>query len=212
MEIAVFQFALFGINTYVVFDPDSKECVVIDPGMSMPEEETAISDFIERKGLKVTNIINTHLHVDHAIGDAFMTKETGAPILAHRQDESLGQGLSMQARMFGMSEEPEDVVISQYLEEGDVIKIGKGELEVLHVPGHSPGSIVLYDRKDGFLIAGDVLFNGSIGRTDLPGGNHASLISGIQEKLLKLPDDTKVYPGHGPSTTIGHERKYNPFL
>lgn len=212
MKVAIFQFDLFGINTYVVYDPVSKECAIIDPGMMSPREEQALVEFIDRNQLKVTHLINTHLHVDHAIGDAFVVDKYGLPVEAHADDEFLGSRMRQQAESFGLPPKAADVTVSQYLSEGDVIHIGDGELEVLHVPGHSPGSIVLYDRKDGFLIAGDVLFQGSIGRTDLPGGSHQQLINGIREKLLPLPDATVVYPGHGPATTIGDERRYNPYL
>lgn len=212
LKIAQFQLALFGINTYVVYDPDSKECAIIDPGMSSRKEEEAVSAFIEREGLSVRHLINTHLHIDHAIGDSYVVKKYGVGISAHKGDAKLGRGLGMQAAAFGLPMEPEGVEATVELRDGDTVSIGSNELQVLHIPGHSPGSIVLYDKADGFVIAGDVLFAGSIGRTDLPGGSHADLLAGIKEKLLPLPDDTKVYPGHGPATTIGAERHANPFL
>lgn len=212
MKIAKFEFSLFGINTYVVYDPGSLECAIIDPGMSNDREREAVIGFIGRNNLKVTHLINTHLHIDHAVGNDFITRKYGVKTEAHKSDEPLGKQLQHQALMFGLDKDYDGVEISQYLEDGDVIKIGSGELKVLHVPGHSPGSIVLYDKADGFIIVGDVLFNGSVGRTDLPGGNHNSLISGIKSKLLVLPDSTEVFPGHGPATTIGNEKKYNPFL
>lgn len=212
MKIAVFNFALFGINTYVVYDPASKECAIVDPGMMLPEEQEAIREFVRKNSLKVTNIINTHLHIDHAIGVDYAADTFKSPVLAHKDDIPLAKNIKGQAEMFGLPFDVKEPVVTQYLEDGDTVKIGDGELHVLHVPGHSPGSIVLYDKEEGFLIAGDVLFQGSIGRTDLPGGNHAQLIRGIREKLLPLPDPTVVYPGHGPSTTIGAERRSNPFL
>lgn len=212
MKVARFEFSLFGINSYVVYDPKSKECAVIDPGMMNKEEEDALEGFISRNDLKVTNIINTHLHIDHVVGDSFVKEKYGVGISAHPSDAALGRRLQDQAAMFGLSNKVEDVEITFPLSEGDEISIGDGKLEVMHVPGHSPGSIVLYDRKDGFVIAGDVLFNGSVGRADLPGGNMVQLIEGIKNKLLILPDETVVYPGHGPATTIGRERRANPFL
>ena len=133
-------------------------------------------------------------------------------MLASRKDEALGARMKQQAAMFGISENFNAVEITQYLNDGDIIKIGDGELEVIEVPGHSQGSIALYDRKDGFVIAGDALFRGSIGRTDLPGGDHAQLIKSIKERLLSLPENTVVYSGHGPSTTIGAEKASKPFL
>lgn len=212
LKIAKFEFSLFGINTYAVYDPKEGKCVIVDPGMINTEEENAIVNFIERNNLTVTNIINTHLHVDHAVGVSFAKKRFGVPVLGHKDDEFLGKRLQMQADAFGIMEKIEDVSIDTYLKEGDIIKVGSGKLEVLHVPGHSPGSIALYDKEDGFVITGDALFQGSVGRTDLPGGNGTQLIEAIRENLLTLPDSTVVYPGHGPATTIGRERAANPFL
>lgn len=212
MKVARFEFSLFGINTYVVYDPVSKECAIVDPGMSSQQERDAIVRFIERNDLKVTHLINTHLHVDHAAGDHFIISRYGVKPEAHREDGILGERMRQQAIMFGLDDCFDGVEISHYLDEGDEIKIGEGSLKVIHVPGHSPGSIVLYDQKDGFMIAGDVLFQGSIGRTDLPGGSHKDLVEGIKNKLMPLPDSTVVLPGHGPETTIGEEKRSNPFL
>lgn len=212
MKIAKFEFSLFGINTYVVYDPESKECAVIDPGMINEEEENALSNFIKRNGLKVEHIINTHLHIDHAVGAKYAQSIFHKPLEAHKDDVFLGERLQQQAEMFGINEKIEDVSVNIYLKDGDTIKIGEGKLKVLHVPGHSPGSIALYDKDGGFVITGDALFEGSVGRTDLPGGNGEQLIKSIKEKLLALPDSTIVYPGHGGHTTIGRERAVNPFL
>lgn len=212
MQIAIFQFSMFVINTYLVFDEESKECLVVDPGMSNPEEEKAIENFISTKGLTLKHIVNTHLHIDHVVGIPFLREKYGAPVMAHRGDEFLGKRVADQAAMFGLRMKPEVIEISEYLEDGDKIQLGNGNLEVIAVPGHSKGSICLYDRKDGFLISGDALFQGSIGRTDLPGGNYKELIDNIHDKLLGLPDETVVYPGHGPATTIGEEKRSNPFL
>lgn len=212
MKIAIFQFSLFGINTYVVYDPDSRECAVIDPGMINEQEEKAISDFIAKHDLKLTNIINTHLHIDHVAGNRYLQLKYNAPVKAHLLDEPLGNRVSQQAMMFGMTENIPNVEITEYLKAGDVIKIGNGELKVIPVPGHSQGSVALYDEKDKFVIVGDALFQGSIGRTDLPGGDYDQLIYSIRNNLLTLPDDTTVFPGHGPSTTIAAEKRHNPYL
>lgn len=212
MKIARFEFAMFGINTYAVYDPDTRECAIIDPGMSSREEREAIAGFVRNNSLRVTDIINTHLHIDHAIGNAWAVKEFGVAPSASPADLPLGERMKDQARMFGIPEEVEDVSLGHELKDGDVITIGSGRLQVLAVPGHSPGGIALYDAEDGFLISGDSLFAGSIGRTDLPGGNFSMLIESIRSKLLTLPPDTVVYPGHGPATTIGHELSDNPFL
>lgn len=212
MRIAKFEFSLFGINTYVVYDSKTRECVIIDPGMMGKEEENAMRGFIDREHLKVTGLINTHLHIDHAVGDKFVVDTYGTPLQAHKADEPLIERIREQAEMFGIREKVHPADVSVYLTEGDRIKVGNGTLEVIHVPGHSPGGIALYDRKDGFLISGDSLFHGSIGRTDLPGGNMQQLVRGVKEKLLSLPDSTVVYPGHGPATTIAQEKAHNPFL
>lgn len=212
MKIAIFQFSLFGINTYVVYDPATLCCAIIDPGMLGLQEEKAMTDFIGKNQLKVTHIINTHLHLDHAVGNNFLKDTYKVPILAHKDDEPLGERMQQQAYMFGINENFKGVEISDYLTDGEIIKIGDGELKVISVPGHSPGSVAFYDKKDGFLIAGDALFKGSIGRTDLPGGNHTQLLSSIKDKLFTLPKNTVVYPGHGPATTIGDEMRLNPYL
>lgn len=212
MKVIQFQFALFGINTYLVVDPDTLKCAIIDPGMMDSEEEEALDKYIKRNNLEVTKIINTHLHIDHVAGINFSKDTYNVPVLGNKEDEPLGQHVGEQAAMFGLPGQLEPVALNHYLNDGDVIKIGNGTLTVIHVPGHSPGSIALYDKADGFVITGDALFQGSIGRTDLPGGSMPQLVKSIKQKLLPLPDDTVVYPGHGPATTIGSERRYNPFL
>lgn len=212
LKIARFGFMIFGINTYVVYDPVAKKAAIIDPAMINEEEENAMVSFIKRENLEVTHVINTHLHIDHAIGNKFAAETFKAPVLAHRDDEFLGKRMREQAAEFNLGAKVDNVSITSYLEDGEMVRIGSGALEVLHVPGHSPGSIALYDAADGFVIVGDALFAGSIGRTDLPGGDYAQLIAAIRAKLMTLPADTVVYPGHGPATTIAGEATTNPFL
>lgn len=212
MKIVKFGFSLFGINTYVVVDPTTGKCAIVDPGMIDPEEENALANYIERNEYQVTHVINTHLHIDHVAGNHFAIERFHVPVMAHQDDESLGERIDLQTAQFGMSEKIDNVTISTYLHDGDTIEIGEGHLEVLHVPGHSQGSVALYDREGGFVIVGDALFAGSIGRTDLPGGSYPQLIDSIKSKLMSLPDSTVVYPGHGPATTIGIECQSNPFL
>ncbi|MDE5871962.1 MAG: MBL fold metallo-hydrolase [Muribaculaceae bacterium] len=203
---------MFGINTYVVYDPEEKEAAIIDPGMSRKEEFDALENFIAREGLKVTHLINTHLHIDHAIADGWVKEKFGVLVEAHDGDAPLGKYLAEQAQMFGLRGVDAAVEIDKKLKEGDIVKIGSGELKVLHVPGHSPGSICLYDKEDGFVISGDTLFEGSIGRTDLMSGNHRQLVDAIKNKLLTLPKETMVLSGHGNKTTIGQEWDKNPYL
>lgn len=212
LKVARFGFYMFGINTYVVYDPEKKEAAIIDPGMSRKEEFEAMEKFIEREGLKVTHLINTHLHIDHAIADNWVKTKYGVPVEANVDDAILGERLMQQAQMFGLQSSDVAVEIDTKLKEGDIVKIGNGELKVIHVPGHSPGSICLYDEKDGFVIVGDALFEGSIGRTDLPGGNYRQLIDAIKSKLLTLPKETAVFSGHGDATSIGRELERNPYL
>lgn len=212
MKIAVFQFKLFGINTYVVYDPSTRDCAVIDPGMMDKEEQEAMSRFIMTNKLKVTNIINTHLHLDHVVGNNYLKKAYDAPVLAHKDDVPLGERIKQQALMFGINMVVDDVKVDKFLNDGDTIKIGNGELKVICVPGHSLGSIALYDEADHFVIVGDALFKGSIGRTDLPGGDYRQLIGSIRNRLLTLPGDTVVYSGHGEPSTIADEKRFNPFL
>lgn len=212
LKIAKFTFYMFGINTYVVYDPEKKEAAIIDPGMSRPQEFDAMEKFIVRENLSVTHLINTHLHIDHAIADKWVMEKYGLPVEAHSDDATLGMVLNQQAQRFGIRGVDAKVEIGKTLKAGDEVRIGNGSLKVLHVPGHSPGSIALYDQEDGFVIVGDTLFEGSIGRTDLMGGNHVQLINAITDELLTLPGDTVVYPGHGNPTTIEWERKNNPYL
>lgn len=212
MEILCFTFNPFGVNTYIVYDTDTKECAIIDPGMISDMEISRMESIIDHYGLKPVHLINTHLHADHAIGDRFVREKYGLVLEAHRNDAFLGENLSAQKQMFGMNDDGTSETIEQYLNDGDVIKIGNGELKVLEVPGHTPGGIALYDAKDVFVVTGDSLFQGSIGRTDFPGGDMSTLLNAINKKLMTLPDDTVVYSGHGGATTIGDERRHNPYL
>lgn len=213
MKIKSFEFNLFGVNTYVVWNESTYEAAVIDPGMENVREEAIFTDFISDNNLKITHLINTHLHIDHTFGNDFIEQHYNVGLEACDDDDFLGKARAQQAQMFHLRiSPPSPLQISVHLRESDKISIGDEYLKVIEVPGHSPGSIVLYSPVDHFLISGDVLFDGSIGRTDLPGGSQRQLIDGIRNKLLILPDDTVVYPGHGPSTTIGYERLHNPYL
>ncbi len=213
MIVDRFEFNLFGVNTYVVWDELTREAAIIDPGMESTREESVLTTFIEGNRLKVVHLVNTHLHIDHTLGNDFVERKYGTGLKASTYDDFLGKAREQQAKMFHLRVAvTSPLTISVDLREGDKVYVGKEYLEVIEVPGHSPGSIVLYSPTDGFIISGDVLFDGSVGRTDLPGGNHRELIEGIRSKLLRLPDSTIVYPGHGPSTTIGSEKHHNPYL
>lgn len=212
LEITTFTFNMFGVNTYVVWNPDTKDATVIDPGMMNGSEERQIEKFISDNGLNVTQLINTHMHLDHIFGDRWTASRYGVKVQASTDDEFLGKQAPAQARMFSLPLNPEPVTVDCPLADGDTINIGGEEVKVIAVPGHSPGSLVLYFPKSGWAITGDVLFQGSIGRTDLVAGNHRLLIEGIRSKLMTLPPDTIVFPGHGNPTAIGQEKSSNPYI
>lgn len=194
-------------NCYILGDEKTKQGAVVDPGGDVDQ----ILMVLARFELKCEMIIVTHAHPDHVGGNAELVRVTNAPIVAHKKEVPLLTNLSAFAAGLGMRAENSPSP-SKLVDEGDILTVGSIKMKVLHIPGHSPGHIclVLEDKKR--LIVGDVLFQMSIGRTDFPGGSHELLIQGIKEKLLPLGDDFEVYPGHGPPTTIGYERKYNPFL
>lgn len=212
LKIKQFVFNPFGECTYVIADEATGDAIVVDPGMADAAELKRFDDFIESNHLNIKGIINTHLHLDHCFGDNYVKDKYGVKVSAHIDDAPLGGSVAEQARRFGMRMNNSDVVIDAPLADGDVITLGDDRLEVIHTPGHSPGGICLYSPTGKFLIAGDTLFQGSIGRTDLEGGNHHQLVDSIKSQLLTLPDDTLVLSGHGGSTTIGAERASNPFL
>ena len=210
ITVQSFVFSEFQVNTYVLYD-ESKQCIIIDPGCNNPRQQAELTGFISAQELKPVRMINTHGHIDHVAGDSFVKRTYNIPLAMHEKDVFLLEKALHFAELFDIfAEQPP--VPDQILKEGDEVHFGNSVLSVFHIPGHSPGSIVLYAGKDAFLIAGDVLFKGSIGRCDLPGGNHETLIKGITGKLMILPRETVVYPGHGPVTTIGHEYDTNPFL
>lgn len=199
-----------GENSLVLSD-ESGECIFIDPGFYYSEEHDEIRDYIRENKLTPVKIVNTHCHFDHIMGVDFVRDEYEIPFLAHPEDAFWVERAVEQGAMFGFNIAPVKA-IDEFIHEGEIVRFGNTEMEVIHVPGHSPGHVVFYIRSENFLIAGDVLFYGSIGRTDLPGGNYQQLIDGIKTKLFALPDDTKVYCGHGPETTIAFEKSSNPFL
>lgn len=212
MKIQTFEFNPISENTYVVYD-ETKESIIIDPGCFFPEEKQTLWDFVKDNGLEVKRIINTHLHFDHVLGLNFATQQFKLPAEAHQGDEELLVQLKNQLQMFRFPDDGEPVpTIGRYLTESDTIEFGNQKFKIFHIPGHSQGSVAYYNEVSKVIFVGDILFRGSVGRTDLPGGNHDLLISGIKSKLLTLPDETIVYPGHGEPTTIGAEKRRNPFL
>lgn len=212
MKIKIFEFNPIAVNTYVLYDKTG-ECVIVDPACFYPNEQQALVKFINDKKLVVKHILNTHLHFDHVFGVNFVEKQFGVKMQAHKADEFLLETMNEQLAMFGFTPNGDYVpTVGKYIDENDTIEFGNQKLSIMHVPGHSPGSIVFYNKEQNVAVSGDVLFNGSIGRTDLPQGNHHQLIDGIKSKLLVLPPNTVVYPGHGPATNIKGEMRSNPFL
>lgn len=210
ISIKSFVFGPFQENTYILHD-ETKECIIIDPGCYDNRERAELAGFIEDNKLKPVKLINTHCHLDHVFGNGFVADTYTLKLEINKQDQPVLDSYLMSAKMYGLNAAPSPQP-SVYLSEGDIISFGNSILEILFTPGHSPGSITFYNREQKVMIAGDVLFYGSIGRSDLPGGNSATLISSIKNKLIPLGDNYTVYSGHGPSTTIGFERMNNPFL
>jgi glyoxylase-like metal-dependent hydrolase (beta-lactamase superfamily II) len=202
----------YEVNTYIAAS-DDWQCIIIDPACCSPDEQAALKRYIADAGLRPVLLINTHGHFDHVIGNAFVCRTwTSIKSNAHRNDLFLMENAYRQGEIFGFSVE-QPPAPTDFLNDGDTVKIGADiTLRIFHIPGHSPGSIVIYSPENKWVIVGDVLFRGSIGRSDLPGGNHDLLIDGIEKKLMSLPPETTVYPGHGHDTSIERERKLNHFL
>lgn len=209
LQLKSFEFNPFQENTYVLYD-ETKECVIVDPGCSDSDEENALADFTESNNLNVKLLLNTHCHIDHVLGNWFVKKKFGVKLFIHKDDEVVLNAVKVYAPNYGFPTY-QDTTPDAYLSESQPVSFGNQSLLVLFVPGHAPGHVAFYEPKTKILIGGDVLFYNSIGRTDLPGGNHQTLLDSIQKKLFLLPADTVVYPGHGPETTIEYEKKTNPF-
>jgi glyoxylase-like metal-dependent hydrolase (beta-lactamase superfamily II) len=205
MIIEVFPVGPLQVNCVVLGCPVSRKAVVVDPGADLE----LIKEVLRKHDLSVELILNTHGHFDHIGANAALKEETGAPIWIHQADLPLLQRASIQAATYGLKVEDSPPADGE-LSDGAVLQFGEQSLEVLHTPGHSPGCVCFY--REGLLISGDTLFAGSVGRTDLPGGDHAQLVQSIKAKLAGLPPLTKVLPGHGPLSTIDHELKHNPYI
>jgi hydroxyacylglutathione hydrolase len=197
-------------NTYLLHD-DSGECAIIDPGMYTAAEQNAVVNFIKQHNLKPTLLLNTHCHIDHILGNKFVFDQYGLKPQFHEGELTVMEAMPIWAQQSGIRYELSPLP-DVYLPETGSISFGNTTLDLIFAPGHSPAHLCFYDKEDGILIGGDVLFKGSIGRYDLPGGNQAQLLKNIEEKLFILPDTCTVYPGHGPETTIGYEKQHNPFF
>ena len=210
LSLKSFTFNPVQENTYVLYN-ENKECCIIDPGCYFSEEQQQLKAEIEKAGLKPVLLLNTHCHLDHIFGNKFVHETWGLELHIHEKEKPvLDRGPESGLRWQLPFENYQGPL--NYIKEGTNVKLGSEELEVLFTPGHSPGSVSFYYEAGGFVIGGDVLFNGSIGRTDLPGGDYGTLINSIQTKLFTLPNETKVYSGHGTVTTVGFEKMNNPFV
>ncbi|HCW06705.1 MAG TPA: MBL fold hydrolase [Cytophagales bacterium] len=209
ISIQAFTFNPFSENTYVVFD-ETNEAVIIDPGCYSREEQKTLTSFTENNRLKIKYILNTHGHIDHILGNDFVKDFYKVPLLVGKYDVATQRSVKTYAPVYGF-ENYREAEPDQLLEEGNTIKFGTSTFKILFLPGHAPGHIGFYSEPDKLIFSGDVLFEGSIGRTDLPGGNFDTLIHSIQQKLFALPDDVIVYAGHGNPTSIGEEKITNPF-
>jgi len=210
LKIKSFVFSPIQENTYLLYN-EFNQCAIIDPGCYFDAEKEVLTQFIKDNSLTVIHLLNTHCHLDHIFGNKYVAETYSLTPQIHKKEEQVLAFAPTSGLMYDL---PFDNYTGQllFLKEGDVVTIGKDELLVIEAPGHSPGHICFYNKAQGFLIGGDVLFNRSIGRTDLPGGNYDELIKNIKEKLLVLPNKTIVYSGHGETTTIGEEKVENPYL
>ncbi len=202
----------FGENMYILWDEASREAAIIDPGMMRDAERELVTKHIEENDLNVKHILLTHLHVDHITGARWLADKTGADVCGSSLDNPMGQELPEQVAHFRINVEVEPLTVDRNLADGDTLQLGDETIQVLHVPGHSPGGLAFYLPQSNLLFSGDTIFNGSVGRTDLWGGDMAQLINSIREKILPLPDETVIASGHGPTTTVADEKRCNPFL
>ncbi len=206
--IKIFCFNDFGENTFVI--EEAGECIIIDPGCYSREEVEELIGYIDSQNLRLKSIINTHCHIDHVLGVEKIKNHFAIPYIIREKELPALRSVKLYASLYGYPDFIEPVP-DYFIDEQKTVNLGKQIWEILDVPGHSPGHIALYNREASICISGDVLFKRSIGRTDLPGGDYETLIESIKTKLFTLPENTRIFPGHGPETTIGDEKKYNPF-
>lgn len=211
MKIKSFAFNPFQENTYVVYD-DTKECIIIDPGCYTAKERHELTSFITSEELKPVKLINTHCHIDHVLGNKFVSELWSLELYMHIEDLPLLENAGNIGKMYGLKDYEGSPYPKHFLAQDNTLTFGESSFKILFTPGHAPGHICLYSKENNLLIAGDVLFEGSIGRTDLPGGDHSTLINSIITQLFPLSNETQVFCGHGPSTNLGYEKENNPFL
>lgn len=209
MEVKCLEFNFLPVNTYVIWD-ETREAAVIDPGCFYPGENEQLASFISSKGLTVKLLLNTHLHFDHVFGNKFVEQTYGVKARANDQDMPWIRSIGARLSVFGIEYKGEvnPILPENILHEGDTVTFGNTTLHVLQVPGHSPGSVIFWNKEQKTVFTGDVIFQGSYGRTDFPDGNHEALMTGIRTKILTMPSDTVLYTGHGPATTVGMEKRF----
>jgi len=210
LSVKTFTFNPVQENTYVLYN-EAKQCCIIDPGCYFNEEKDELKNFVLQNSLTPVLLLNTHCHLDHVFGNKWVAETWGLTLHLHENEKQLLDFAPQSGEMWQMPFENYQGKLI-FIKEGTTISIGQDKLEIRFTPGHSPGSVCFYYEAGGFVIGGDVLFNGSVGRTDLPGGDFNTLINSIQTQLFTLPDETKVYSGHGSVTTIGYEKMNNPFV
>ncbi len=210
LKIKIFSFNPFHVNAYVLYD-ETGECAIIDASCYESHEQSQLKKFIDDKSLKPVLLLNTHCHIDHILGNNFVAETWNLKPLMHKDCIPFLENAVEYGQTFGFNVQ-QPVMPDEFITDDQIISFGQQELKVLETPGHAAGSVCFYHQKENFVVAGDVLFNNSIGRTDLPTGDYDTLIHSINTRLMVLPDETKVYCGHGPATTIGMESKNNPFL
>lgn len=210
VKLKVFTFSPVQENTYVLYNEYNK-AIIIDPGCYFSAEQETLKMFLENEGLEPVRLLNTHCHLDHVFGNKWVHDTWGLELFIHPDEEPVLKLAPMSGEKWGLPFSNYEGPL-HYLQAGDIIHLDEDEFRVILAPGHSPASVCFYCEKQHLLIGGDVLFRQSIGRTDLPGGNHETLLASIRTQLFILPDETAVYPGHGPATTIGYEKINNPYL
>lgn len=210
LQVKSFEFSPIQENTYILYN-EFNSCIIIDPGCYFDDEKETLANFIDKMNLTPKMLLNTHCHLDHVFGNKYVAEKYGLLLRIHEGEKQVLEFAPASGLLYNM---PFDNYSGEldFIKEGETISMDNDSLEVLLTPGHSPASLSFYDKKDGFVISGDALFKQSIGRTDLPGGDYDTLIESIEKQLLTLPDATRVYSGHGPATTIGDEKRNNPFL
>ncbi len=210
LQIKIIAFNAFQVNTIVLFD-ETKECVIIDAACYHESEQNKLSQIIESESLTPVKLLNTHCHIDHILGCDYMSEKYNIDLHIHQAGKQFLDGATEHAKVFGFNIKAIQAPL-QFLNDEDIIQFGNQKLKVLYTPGHAEGSVCFVNDENKLVIVGDVLFRESIGRTDLPTGNFSILETSIHKKLFSLPDDYQVIPGHGPETSIGHEKSHNPFV